>query len=302
MPIITIFGATGSQGSSVLNAVLADGKYTPRAVTRNVDSESARALRTKGVEVVQGDLFSKKSLKLAIKGSDFIFGVTNFWDPSVFPGTPNGRGEYEQGKNLVDAAKETEGTKFFVWSGLPSSKTLSNGKYEVYHIDNKADIWEYLKSSGVPCAAVDTGYFADNLWKLGALKKTDTGAYEIPIPKYNAKATQTFTWTRDIGPAVVALLHNHTEPSVAGKAFPVVTGIMTYPELASKISAAIGKEVTFKAEETSGLKELDDMYAYQADFGMFKDTEVPNPALVKLGVKLGTIDEVIATEIVPRFT
>jgi hypothetical protein len=31
----------------------------------------------------------------------------------VFPATPNGIGEVEQGKNLVDAAK-AEGMKFFI--------------------------------------------------------------------------------------------------------------------------------------------------------------------------------------------
>lgn len=43
-------------------------------------------------------------------------------------------------------------------------------------------------------------------------------------------------------------------------------------------------------------------YAYQSDIGMYKDTPVPNPDLVALGVKFGTLDELIATEIVPRFS
>ncbi|KAF7350080.1 NmrA domain-containing protein [Mycena venus] len=302
MPIITIFGATGKQGSAVLNAVLADGTFTPRAVSRKTDSESAKQLKSKGIEVVKGDLYDTESLKAAIRGSEAVFGVTNFWDSSVFPGTPNGIGEQEQGKNLVNAAKE-EGVKFFIWSGLPSSKTLSNGKYPtVYHIDHKAAIWDYLKASGVPCAALDTGYFADNLWNF-ALQKTDTG-YIIPVPNYPATATQSFTWTRDIGSAALALLRNYTDPSkgVLGKAFPVVTAIMTFKQVAEKISAAIGKEVKFTAVETSGLAELDEMYAYQADIGMYKDTPVPNPELVALGATFGTIDEAIAAEIVPRYS
>ncbi|KAJ7362515.1 hypothetical protein DFH08DRAFT_323880 [Mycena albidolilacea] len=302
MPILTIFGATGQQGSAVLKAVLADGTFTPRAVSRNPDSDAAKALKAKGIEVVKGDLFDLESLKGAIKGSEAVFGVTNFWDPSVFPGTPNGIGEVEQGKNLVNAAK-AEGVKFFVWSGLPSSKTLSKGKYPtIYHIDHKATVWEYLKSSGVPSAALDTGYFVDNLWTF-ALQKTDTG-YIIPVPNYTAEATQTFTWTRDIGSAAVALLRNYADPSknILGKAFPVVTAIMTYPEVAAKISAAIKKEVTFAHAETAGIAELDEMYAYQADIGMYRDVPVPNPELVALGATFGTIDKAIAVEIVPRYS
>jgi hypothetical protein len=71
-----------------------------------------------------------------------------------------------------------------------------------------------------------------------ALQKTDTG-YVLPIPKYNPTSMQSFTWTRDIGLAAAALLRNYSDPSkgVLGKAFPVVTGIMTYLELARKMSA-----------------------------------------------------------------
>ncbi|KAF8212774.1 hypothetical protein K438DRAFT_1957379 [Mycena galopus ATCC 62051] len=63
MPVITIFGATGAQGSSVLEAVLKDGKYTPRAVSRSLDSAGSKALIAKGIEVVVGNLWDKESLK-----------------------------------------------------------------------------------------------------------------------------------------------------------------------------------------------------------------------------------------------
>ncbi|KAJ7760843.1 NAD(P)-binding protein [Mycena maculata] len=304
MPIVSIFGATGLQGSAVLKAVLEDGTFTPRAVSRNPDSDAAKALKAQGVEVVKGDLFDLASIKEALKGSDVVFGVTNFWDPSVFPGTTNGEGEIQQGKNLVDAATAV-GIKFFVWSGLPSSKVLSKGKFsKVYHIDNKATIYQYLESSGLDYAAVETAYFADNLWRNGALKKTATG-YTIPIPKYSPTSTQTFTWVaHDLGPAVLALLKNYDNPAkiVLRKSFPVVTAIETYPQIARRIAAAIKQEVTFISTETAGLAELDEMYAYQSACGMYKDTPVPNPDLVLLGVKIGTLDELISTEIVPRFS
>ncbi|KAF7373103.1 NmrA domain-containing protein [Mycena sanguinolenta] len=308
--IITVFGATGQQGSSVLNAVLADETFTPRAISRNADSERVRALRAKGVEVVKADLFDVESLKEAIKGSEAVFGVTNFWDPAVFPATPNGIGEVEQGKNLVDAAKAV-GVKLFIWSNVASSTVNSNGKHDkVYHIDHKATVWEYLKASGVPCVALDMGFFPDNFWVLGILTKPPSPAgatgpdYILPVSNFRPEATQTFTWTRDIGPAAVALLKNYTSisNSVLGKVFPVVTGIMTYPEVAAKISAALGKEVVFTPIETTGLAELDRMYAYQSDCGMYKDTPVPNPELVALGAKLSTMDQMIEAEIVPRFS
>ena len=39
---------------------------------------------------------------------------------------------------------------------------------------------------------------------------------------------------------------------------------------------------------------------FQAKFGLYNDTPVPNPALVKLGVQFGTLDAFIENEVVPR--
>jgi uncharacterized protein YbjT (DUF2867 family) len=60
---------------SVLDAVLADGTFTPRAITRNPDSDVSKALKIKGIEVVKASLSMKESLKAALEGSDVVFGV-----------------------------------------------------------------------------------------------------------------------------------------------------------------------------------------------------------------------------------
>ncbi|KAJ7802278.1 NAD(P)-binding protein [Mycena olivaceomarginata] len=288
MPIITIFGANGTQGSTVLEAVLADGKYTPRAISRSLDSAASKALIAEGVEVVVADLWDKESLKNAIRGSEVVFGITNFWDPEVFkPTDPKGTGEITQGKNLVDAAKEV-GVKFFIWSSLPNSTKDSNGLYRhIHHFDNKAMIEDYLRASGVPFAVLLTGWFAENLWKT-----------------YGPENTQVFTWvTHDFGKAAVALLTNYADPSkgVLGKSYPVVTFRVTHPEFATAITKAIKKEVTFVPLETAGLAEMDEMYLYMANIGMYNDTPVPNSDLAALGVKFGTLEEFVQKELVARF-
>ncbi|KAK7033716.1 NmrA domain-containing protein, partial [Favolaschia claudopus] len=303
MPIITIFGANGSQGTAVLEAILADGKYTPRAVSRSLDSAGSKALIAKGVEVVVGNLWDKESVKSAIRGSEAVFGNTNFWDPEIWPADPEGKGEITQGKNLVDAAKE-EGVKFFIYSSLPNATKDSKGVYKhIYHVDNKAVIEEYLRASGVPCAMLLTGYFAENMWKVGAMQKTDTG-YHIPVSGFAPEDPQSMTWVaNELGQAAVALLNNYKDPSkgVLGKSYPVVTFKCTFPEFAAAIAKAINKEVKFTPLETTGVQEFDEMYAYQAKVGMYHDTPIPNPDLVALGVKFGTRDEFIQKEIVPRF-
>ncbi|KAJ7138890.1 NAD(P)-binding protein [Mycena filopes] len=303
MPIITIFGATGLQGSSVLSAVLADGKYTPRAVSRKLDSAASKALIAKGVEVVVADLADKASIVKALKGSEAVFGTTNFWDPAVFPADPQGKGEITQGKNLVDAAKEA-GVKFFIYSSLPNIGALSNGVYKhVYHSDNKAVIQDYLKASGVPYAVLLTAWFSENLWNFGSLAKTDTG-YTIPVPKFGPEDVQASTWVGGaLGSSAVALLNNYQDSSkgVLGSAYPVVSFRFTFPEFAAAIAAALKKEVTFTSPPTAGLIEIDEMFLFQAKIGMYTDTPVPNPKLVALGAKFGTLEEFIQKELVPRF-
>jgi uncharacterized protein YbjT (DUF2867 family) len=54
--IITVFGATGAQGGSVVDTFLHDPKLKPdwavRAVTRDITKDSSKKLQSKGAEVV----------------------------------------------------------------------------------------------------------------------------------------------------------------------------------------------------------------------------------------------------------
>lgn len=54
--LITVFGATGNQGGSVIQAILADSELSKefkiRGITRDTTKKSAQDLAKKGVEVV----------------------------------------------------------------------------------------------------------------------------------------------------------------------------------------------------------------------------------------------------------
>jgi uncharacterized protein YbjT (DUF2867 family) len=54
--IITVFGATGNQGGSVIEAILSDpllsSRFKIRAVTRDVSKPGAKQLAAKGVDMV----------------------------------------------------------------------------------------------------------------------------------------------------------------------------------------------------------------------------------------------------------
>ncbi|KAJ7618904.1 hypothetical protein DFH06DRAFT_1342476 [Mycena polygramma] len=243
------FGVTGLQGTSVVNAIFADGTFTVRAVTRNPASETARKLSERGAQVVKADLMDRISLVEAMRGSEAVFGVTNYFDPSKFPA--KAPSEIQQGKNLVDAAQEA-GVKFFVFSGLPSISRLTGGKFtRARHFDNKEVIQEYLQTSGFANATVHLGGFLENFWTMRLLKKTPTG-FDIGVPMFRREAPHKWTWvSRDLGAAVLALLKSYNDPdkAVSGKIYPVITACLTYPAIAELASKALGAEVTFTPKE-----------------------------------------------------
>jgi len=94
---LLVFGGTGQQGGSVINAALEESDWWKiRTVTRHPDSECAKALCSRGVEVIEGDeTCPSESLFKNVYG---VFLVTAAWDPSL-----KGR-EFEVGKQLVDMA------------------------------------------------------------------------------------------------------------------------------------------------------------------------------------------------------
>ena len=79
--IVTVFGATGTQGSSVVKSLLQNKSFKVRAVTRMVTSKSAQELRALGAEIVQADGWKKEEVVKAFSGSWAAFVNTNSTDP-----------------------------------------------------------------------------------------------------------------------------------------------------------------------------------------------------------------------------
>ncbi|KAI9724592.1 MAG: hypothetical protein M1828_003615 [Chrysothrix sp. TS-e1954] len=160
--LLVVIGATGVQGRSVINAILADSttkaEYKIRGITRDASSSKAKALTELGVECVassarQADSNDKASLAKAFQGAHSVFGVTNFWE------TADPKVEERQGHNIADAAKEA-GVRHLVWSSLYNVSEESKGKLTVVeHFDVKAQIEAYIRQTGVPCSFVMMGFY-----------------------------------------------------------------------------------------------------------------------------------------------
>ncbi|KAJ7621867.1 hypothetical protein DFH06DRAFT_1340870 [Mycena polygramma] len=299
--IVAVFGATGLQGSSVVQRLLKDATFTPRAITRNPDSAASLKLKKSGVDVVKADPGDKASLVNALRGAEAVFGVC---DGSDFASTVGGNRDRDNARKEHDAAKEA-GVKFFVFSSLPGITKLSGGKYtKVAPYDDKAEVEEYLKSSGLANASILLGGFAEGLWTRPHLQKTATG-FSITVPKYSPTQLEAWTWVEhDVGESVLVLFKSYTDPSknVSGRSYPVVTANLTYPDLAAMASKTLGVEVTFTSVASSGHPVLDEMFASHAEYnGLYAATPVPNPDLVALGAKFGTMEELMETEVKTRF-
>jgi uncharacterized protein YbjT (DUF2867 family) len=69
-----VTGVTGKQGGAVARALIAKG-HRVRGMTRNVESDAARAVAALGVDLVAGDFRDSDSLAAAVAGVDTVFAM-----------------------------------------------------------------------------------------------------------------------------------------------------------------------------------------------------------------------------------
>ncbi|KAL1749313.1 hypothetical protein HDZ31DRAFT_79143 [Schizophyllum fasciatum] len=314
--IATVFGASGLQGHSVVRALLKDGTFKPRAVTRDASSASAKTLADEGCEVVQADTSDEDAVKAAVTGAETVFAVT-----IPFASVP----EVVQGANIIDASKEA-GVRFLVFSTLPSANKLSGGKYcNVSMCEEKAQVQEYLDASGLPHASISTGSFLENLLKnhrgMPPFEKTDTGYVFHTFGR--ADTVFPFSWIdRDLGPAVVALMTQYaalttqdaalttqdaapttpdtTPAEIEGQTFVLASGRYSADALAAELAEGLGKPVEVVCTGAGGMVAMDELYDFAAEFDWYPGVEIPDPRLAKLGVEFGAPADFARTVLKPH--
>ena len=131
--IIAVVGATGNQGKGVVDALVKEGSFHVRAISRKPESYNGNAH-----EVVKGDLTDVDLLAKSFKDAHGVFVVTNFWE---------GADEIAQGKIAIDAAKKAN-VNHFVWSTLPNVEEISSSKFDVPHFTGKAKVDDLIINAG----------------------------------------------------------------------------------------------------------------------------------------------------------
>ncbi|XP_066432861.1 nmrA-like family domain-containing protein 1 [Eleutherodactylus coqui] len=231
--VIVVFGATGAQGGAVADALLADGTFAVRAVTRDPSKPAAVKLREAGAEVVAADLDDEKSLEAALCGAYGTFLVTNYFEHF------SKEKEAAQGKRVADVSKRL-GLQIVVFSGLENVKKLTGGKLEVLHFDGKGEVEEYFREIGVPMTSVHVPcYFQDLLTFFRPQKNKDGNSYSLAIPMGDVLLDGMSV--TDLGPVVISILKSPSQ--YIGKDMRLSTDRLTVAQYAAIMSRVTGKDI-----------------------------------------------------------
>jgi uncharacterized protein YbjT (DUF2867 family) len=274
--IIAVVGATGAQGGGLVRAILNDknGSFTARAITRNVNSDKAKALADAGAEVVTADLDDVKSLKKAFEGVHGAFCVTNFWEHF------KPEKEISQARNMAQAAKDA-GVKHVIWSTLEDTREsipLSDdrmptlmGKYKVPHFDGKGEANAIFTQLRVPTTFLVTSFYWENFIYFGmGPKKGADGKLAITLPMGSRKLAGIAA--EDIGKTAYAIFEDGDE--MIGKTVGIAGGHLTGEQMAKSLSKALGQTVTYNAVTPAayrafgfpGAEDLGNMFQFNSEF------------------------------------
>jgi uncharacterized protein YbjT (DUF2867 family) len=251
--IIAVIGATGSQGKGVINAILKDGTFKARAVTRNPEKYSGKA-----DEVVKGDLTDLASLTQAFENAYGVFVVTNFWE---------GADEIAQGKIAIQAAKNA-GVNHFIWSTLPNVEKISNGKFDVPHFTGKAKVDELVKTAGFKnYSFVQPPFYYQNFSGMLGAKSQQDGSTGWTLPIDPAKKVIHMGDVNDLGKVVTGAFLN---PNKAGEGsyLALATELNSFNDIITAFKSN-GKEYSFTQVPIEvfstffeGAKEIAQMFGY----------------------------------------
>ena len=151
---ILVAGATGRQGGAVARHLLRLG-VPVRALTRNAQSERARALAAVGAEVVAGDLDDPASLTPALAGVRGVFSVQDYWQAGA-------EGEVRQARHLAEAAAAAE-IDVYMQSTMATAAPAPAGAPRVAHFETKREVERIVDGLGLPRVFLGTVYFMDNV-------------------------------------------------------------------------------------------------------------------------------------------
>ncbi|HUJ45238.1 MAG TPA: NmrA/HSCARG family protein [Opitutaceae bacterium] len=274
--IIAVTGATGAQGGGLVRAILQDpnGGFAARALTRDVNSDKAKALAKLGAEVVAADIDNVDSLKRAFAGVHGAYCVTFFW-AHLSP-----EKELAEAQAMAEAAQHAS-LRHVIWSSLEdtrqwvplsdSSMPTLMGKYKVPHFDAKGEANQAFTRLKLPVTILLTSFYWDNFIHFGVgPKKGPDGKLALTFPMGDKKLPGIAA--EDIGRCAYGIFKRSHH--YVGKTVGIAGEHLTGAQLAAAFSKALGQEVhyqdvppeVYRGFGFPGAEDLGNMFQFKRDF------------------------------------
>src|SRR4029453_4166609 len=240
--VITVLGATGTQGGAVARALL-NGEFAVRAVTRDAASPKAQALTRLGAPGVEAPLTGEGSLCGPLRGACGAFLVPPYWEHR----SPTR--ELAEVENLISAAQAT-GLRHVVWSTLEDTReviaadddrmpVIGDG-YRVPRFDVKGGTADALfAKSGLPTTYLLMSFYWDNLLTLAKPQRDPDGTLAVHLPLGDTAIAGVAS--DDIGQVVLRVFQQPAE--TIGVTIPVVGEYLTGQQMTAALSTVLGGPV-----------------------------------------------------------
>jgi len=145
------------------------------------------------------------------------------------------------------------------------------GRYKVPHFDAKGEADAYFREAGVPTTFLLTSFYWDNLIHFGmGPKPTGDGRLAFTLPMADRKLAGIAA--EDIGRCAYGIFRKGAE--TIGRTIGIAGEHLTGAQMASAMSAAIGREVVYNAVTPAqyrgfgfpGAEDLGNMFQFYAEF------------------------------------
>lgn len=275
--IVVISGATGQQGGAVARALAGKG-FTLRALTRNPDSDAAKAVaRDTGAQLVKAELDDEASIRAALTGAWGAFAVQNTWTAGV-------EGEEAQGHRFAKVAREA-GIQHFVYTSVASADRQTG----IPHFENKARVEGTIRGLDFPSySIIRPVFFMSNLvspWflngdKLVSALQPTTELQMIDVVDIGQYGALAFTQAERF---------KGLELDIAGDA-------KTMTQTAETLSNALGRKIEYLQIPMSEVRKNSEDFALMLEWfeRVGYDADIPGNAK-EYGVKPTSLSEWAAT-------
>lgn len=256
---ILVTGATGKLGSKVVETLLKVLPASDIAVSvRN--PEKAEGLRSKGVEVRQGDFNYPETLATAFAGVDRLLIISADGDNET---------RIRQHTNAVAAAKQAE-VGFIAYTSLANASESSLFLAPVHRATEEA-----IRNTGIPYCFLRNNWYLEN--EIGSIQGVLLGA-----PWVTSAGTGKVGWAlqQDYAEAAAAVLSgNGFENTI----YELSGEPITQEELTAALGSLLGKEIIVHQVD-------DDAYAEAIKGAGVPDFVVPMLVNIQQAIRDGALD------------